>query len=427
MEMTIETNVRLRRRRYVFVRVADQPVLDIGRFLKGEIAFQTETECVLLCPVRGTSLRLSVEELGLMVNVPSDRWLTPDEVRAMRPELLNRVLDLAGRGILLCDPAPDGLDGIAEAEEVMEQMQWFDLAALHHGQSRWRGVDGNLPVDASPSGKSLEERNKTRGDVPGHFVQRDDALARTALQVPSLDGPFFEILLGRRTTRAWRCDQCLPKPALEKVLYAVFGAQGIKHLAGNVALIKRTSPSAGALHPIDAYVLVTNVEGVAPGLYHYETATHALALLERMDRGEAYDVARLFTAGQSYFAEAHVLLVHVARLDRMFCKYARHSKAYKTVLMDSGHLSQTMYLTAAHLGLGAFYTAAINDADIESRLRLGPIREAAIAISGFGIPTNGRDELAFDPDPYLPIWAAEAGHPSPRNSTELKGNEDGPQ
>ena len=57
-------------------------------------------------------------------------------------------------------------------------------------------------------------------------------------------------------------------------------------------------------------------------------------------------------------------MIHVARFDRNFWKYAQHRKAYKAVLMDSAHLSQTFYLTAAHLGLGAFYTAAINDADI---------------------------------------------------------------
>ena len=70
--------------------------------------------------------------------------------------------------------------------------------------------------------------------------------------------------------------------------------------------------------------------------------------------------------------------------------------------MDSAHLSQTFYLTAAHLGLGAFYTVAINDADIGSRLRLKPVREAAIAINGFGIADNGRDDLQFMPDPYRP-------------------------
>ena len=95
-------------------------------------------------------------------------------------------------------------------------------------------------------------------------------------------------------------------------------------------------------------------------------------------------------------------MIHVARFDRTFWKYAQHRKAYKAVLMDSAHLSQTFYLTAAHLGLGAFYTAAINDADIARRLRLKPVREAAIAINGVGLADSGRDELHFVTDPYRP-------------------------
>ena len=41
-------------------------------------------------------------------------------------------------------------------------------------------------------------------------------------------------------------------------------------------------------------------------------------------------------------------------------------------------------MSAADLGLGAFVTAAINDREIERALSLPPLREAAIAIVGFG-------------------------------------------
>ena len=149
-----------------------------------------------------------------------------------------------------------------------------------------------------------------------------------------------------------------------------------------------------------------NVEGVAAGLYHYETETHALALLERMDADRAVALACDFTAGQEYFSKAHVLVIHVARFHRNFWKYARHQKAYKAVLMDSAHLSQTFYLSAEHLGLGAFYTAAINDVDIARRLRLKPLYEAAIAVNGAGLPGTGHDELHFIPDKYVPTGLA---------------------
>jgi SagB-type dehydrogenase family enzyme len=97
------------------------------------------------------------------------------------------------------------------------------------------------------------------------------------------------------------------------------------------------------------------------------------------------------------------LIIQVARLDRNFWKYARHRKAYKAVLLDAGHLSQTLYLTATSLGVGAFFTAAINDAEIEARLKLRPLHDAAVAINGVGIPDSGNDALRFVAEKYEPM------------------------
>jgi putative peptide maturation dehydrogenase len=233
-------------------------------------------------------------------------------------------------------------------------------------------------------------------------VERTDVIGRTVLKLPSMEQPFFKTLATRRTTRSFKIDEALPQAQLETVLYAVFGTQGLKIFSPDIAAIKRTSASGGALHPIEAYLLVLNVKGIHPGLYHYETRTHALALLEQMDTTEAQDLACRFTVAQGHCANAHVLVVHVARFDRSLWKYGKHRKAYKSVMMDSGHLSQTFYLTAAHLGLGAFCTGAINDVDIAQSLRLRPLREAAVAINGLGIPSPGHDEFSFDPDPFQP-------------------------
>jgi putative peptide maturation dehydrogenase len=337
-----------------------------------------------------------------VMTMPADRWLTTDEVQHIDADVRARLLDLAARGVLQCDPAAENWGDLTEGEEILAQMQWHDLAAVYQAHSRWNGISGAGHL-VQKEDQELEDLRKVRGDPPSHFVQRSDAQERVPLSVPPLDGPFFDTLLARRTTRAYRSECPLPRPALELMLYAVFGAQGIKSFADGVAAIKRTSPSAGALHPIEAYVLAINVQEIPVGLYHYEVGEHALARLEIMDRTSARNLATEFTAGQAYFAEAHALVVHVARFDRNFWKYAQHRKAYKAVLMDSAHLSQTLHLTAAHLGLGAFYTAAINDGDIALRLRLRPVREAAIAINGFGIADGGREELLFAAEPYRPI------------------------
>jgi putative peptide maturation dehydrogenase len=400
------SSVRVRRRRFLLLRVADDTELDFGQFLTGSVEFKRETRCTLLCPVRGESMALTAEELGLVMQVPAHEWVSLHELDQLTENARACLLDLVRRGVLLSDPAPPECADLVAGEEALERMQWEDLAAVYQANTQWRG--NAVGRQATPLGEDVKEMacdhlRQIRGEAPPHFVVRSDAQRHLALRVPALTDPFFDLLAARRTCRAYRTELPLPQSALETLLYTVFGTRGTKHAGAGLVLARRTSPSGGALHPIDAYVLAIHVEGVPAGLHHYEPATHALAQLELMDVDSARDLAVTFTAGQGYFAEAHALVIHVARFQRSFWKYAQHRKAYKAVLMDSGHLSQTFYLTATQLKLGAFYTAAINDADIGQRLRLEPPREAAIAINGCGIPDPMRQELSFAPDPYYPV------------------------
>ncbi len=395
--------MRLRRRRFFVLRVADDETFDLREFLRGEIVFRAETRCTLLCPVRGEALALTPAEIALLVQVPADRWVGQAEIPDLEA-VWTELVGLAKRGLVLADPAVDAWSDLAAAEQTLERIHWHDVAAVFHAHTRWQGMTGPLAEDRSDEAHMgrLERVRKRRGDPPPHFVRRADALERRALGVPALKGAFFDALLARRTTRAFRSHEPLPLAQLEVMLYAVFGAHGLKEFAPGISAIRRTSPSGGALHPVEAYVIALNVDGLEPGLYHYETGAHVLALLEPLDSAAARQCVCDFTAGQTFFGDAHAVVIHVARFDRSYWKYAKHRKAYKLVLMDSAHLSQTFYLTAAHLGLGAFYTAAINDADIGARLRLDPMREAAIAINGLGIAKTGRDDLHFMAEPYWP-------------------------
>ena len=67
------------------------------------------------------------------------------------------------------------------------------------------------------------------------------------------------------------------------------------------------------------------------------------------------------------------------------------------MILDAGHLSQTLYLAAAERGLAAFITAAVNERDIEEIFGLDPMLEGVLAVSGFGWRGELVDEIEFDP------------------------------
>jgi putative peptide maturation dehydrogenase len=191
----------------------------------------------------------------------------------------------------------------------------------------------------------------------------------------------------------------------------VFGAQASHAVTDEVAIIKKTSPSAGGLHPTEAYLLIQHVEGVTPGLYHYHVGDHALEPIRTLSSDDAYTLAMTFLAQQDWFAAAHVIVILAPRFDRTFWKYRNHAKVYRAVTLDVGHLSQTLQISATEFGLGAFVTSAINEIDIETAYGLDAMQESPLAIAGFGWRAPECTRMEFDPQHA--IWKATGFRPSP--------------
>jgi putative peptide maturation dehydrogenase len=205
--------------------------------------------------------------------------------------------------------------------------------------------------------------------------------------------------MARRTTRAFDRDTPMTLEQLDTVLRYVFGCHGYARNAAGALCLKRTSPSGGGLHPVEAYPVISNVSGVEPGIYHYNGRDHALSRVAGLDAAASRDTATAFMAGQSFFGDAHVSFVLTARYARNHWKYRRHDRAYAGMLMDAAHLSQTLYLVSADLNLGAFITIAINGRDIEERLGLDGVSEGVLAMAGCGprLAQGSPLDLAFTP------------------------------
>jgi putative peptide maturation dehydrogenase len=359
--------------------------------------------------LRGTEFAISEDDFELLSGLPSDRWVDADD---LAPDDRARVSELAERGLVVTTDDDPLLAELRRKDEQLAAGQWNIYAALFHSLTTWRDVDlsrhfggdhGELPVPPDGAVASFIERH---GKPPAHFHRVERGGRALELPLTRRDGGVFDGLANRKTTRAFDSAAALTLEELSVVLYEVFGCRGLAAIGEDVAAVKKTSPSGGSLHPIEAYVLVRAVEGVEPGLYHYRTEDHALEPLEPLTAEEAERLAAEFTCGQTYFATAGALFVLAARFYRSFWKYRKHQRAYGVVLLDAGHLSQTLYLVAGELGLGAFVTAAINGANIDERLGLDPFAEGAVAVCGCGKPA--REPSALEPEfvPYVPRRSA---------------------
>ncbi|WP_182886817.1 SagB family peptide dehydrogenase [Microbispora sp. H10885] len=144
----------------------------------------------------------------------------------------------------------------------------------------------------------------------------------------------------------------------------------------------KTSPSGGARHPTEVYLYARNVQGLDPGAYHYAAADHTLEFL-----GRRLDDERLVAAvgGQDWVAGAGALIFYTSVIARNQWKYT-FPRVYRALMMDVGHLSQTVYLLATAAGLHITFTAALRDQVVEELLGCDPARHLVIGTSVIGVP-----------------------------------------
>src|ERR671934_491139 len=400
---------RYRRTEYVIVHRQDTSFVDIPLLLQGIAQLAPLRQTFALSILSGEEHPITSEELEILFAVPAREWATTDEIRGDDPDAGATLGGLAERGLLLSDEERPRLAELRRRDEQLSSSAWNFFAALYHFMTRWGDVDVERALtheqEIERSGAPSDERLKALAErlrpPPPSFHAIERASATLELPQPSGDGPLHELLLRRKTTRAFDRDRPLTAEELSVVLRYTFGCQGTTPLLGDLVAIRKTSPSGGALHPIEVYPLVAAVDGVEPGLYHYRVDRHALELLSPLRAEEARELAVVFAAGQSYAASAAVVLVLTARFYRNFWKYRHHQKAYSVLLMDAGHVSQTFYLVCTELGLGAFVSAAINNRNIEERLEIDGFEEGALAVCGCGAPADVESELEPNFEPYV--------------------------
>ena len=304
------------------------------------------------------------------------------------------------------------------ADDAFREAGWHPSSAVAHMAARWEGVDGPQGM-ADTDTDTNEGLMRQHGTPPSHM--REGSPSDKCVALPRIDRDDFDAFLDTRATcRNYDLEAQVPLATFSQLMARVFGARGTGHPADGFDVFKRTSPSGGALHPTECWLIVQRVEGIAPGLYRYRIDTHALVPVApgiapplpgdvgTQPLGDASPrawtteqlraFARIAVAGQEFFADAPVLCALAPRFHRNFWKYRNHSKAYRVTVLDAGHLSQTLQLCATQAGLGPFVTGAINEIDIERAFGLTGYLESPMVVCGFGARAATLVTSEFDPN-----------------------------
>ena len=144
--------------------------------------------------------------------------------------------------------------------------------------------------------------------------------------------------------------------SLAQLAQLAWAAQGVVAASG-----RRTTPSAGALYPLELYIVAANVKDLAAGVYRYEPARHRLAPVAEGDRRRRLADAAL---GQAWLAQAPLVFVIAAVERRTTAKYGQRGVRY--VHMEAGHAAQNILLQARALDLDAVPVGAFSDAEVQA-------------------------------------------------------------
>jgi SagB-type dehydrogenase family enzyme len=232
----------------------------------------------------------------------------------------------------------------------------------------------NTKIRRTPQGHIFVSGEPQRSTPPAwklnFALSRAYKTYRTRKSIPitknllPLTNDFEQVLRSRQSTREYS-GAPVSFDYLSRILELSYGTiEGRPSNNGDLQLSRRVVPSAGALYPIEMYLVALRVEGLEPGLYHYHPQHQALDCLRVGERIKS-DIENAVLYPE-IVSQASTVFLLAAVFQRARFKYGE--RGYRFVLLDSGHIAQNIYLVSAALGLGAVTMGGYIDDELNQML-----------------------------------------------------------
>lgn len=195
---------------------------------------------------------------------------------------------------------------------------------------------------------------------------------RIELPPIELNSELQQACLTRRSVRAYG-EEPLSLGALGRLLFLTCGRTGPEHFFRPVG-------SAGALYPLEIYLVPKRVAGLEPGVYHYNIEEHGLDVVSRQDRWA--QVLEEIVLGGIDLENLGAFLFITAVFRRTTCKYG--DRGYRLVLMEAGAVAHNLSLLATREGIGPCQLGAFHDDRLSAWLEIDGIEEAPLLALALG-------------------------------------------
>ncbi len=270
-------------------------------------------------------------------------------------------------------PACDSSHKQSNAERVRElnEIPIAQLRVMLKGfPGEWRAdSDAIQQGKEQPAEKRVPQGAKLIALVPPKQLRLGDMPVRDAMAM-------------RRSTREFS-DATISAEELSYLLWATQGITAVQRDdAGEIVQRFRAAPSAGARYPLETYLAINRVQGVAAGIYRYLPDEHQLLLI----REDAQLSGKVMAAcyGKPEIGSAPVIFIWSATPYRTEWKYTY--LAHRMIAMEAGHVCENLYLAAASCGTGACAMLSYHQPKMDELLGLDGKDEFTIYLACVGKP-----------------------------------------
>ncbi len=250
-----------------------------------------------------------------------------------------------------------------------------------------------MPIE-DPTYQSDQELKKEQPPLAKAPMRSRDCVIDLPINFRNLaiENDFLKVINDRKSERAYTNETM----TLLELSYLLWCSQGVKEIRGNNYATIRTVACGGARHQFECYMALQAIDGIKDGLYHYLPLTHQIEFLSEVSDMKGFINEAL--GGQVWASKANVNLFYSIVPYRVEWRYGIY--AHRVALIDSGHITQNVYLAATSIGLGACAVGYIDGPLLDRVFELNAEEEFIFYACPAGkVKTNKR--VDFDPYDFI--------------------------
>ncbi|MBI4665606.1 MAG: SagB/ThcOx family dehydrogenase [Nitrospinae bacterium] len=244
------------------------------------------------------------------------------------------------------------------------------LWELFHENTKLSRLDFPVPTEA----------------VVAVMAQMSESLSYETAEVTPLPGPgafpvptlsLADAIVRRNSARSFS-GAPVTLPQLGALLYYGYGVNRTAQETG-FGRAFRNAPSGGGLFPLEIYFAARAVEGLSPGLYHYQSLRQQA---ERIAGETAVNKALGSLMQADIAATAPVTFFITALFNRTVFKY--RDRGYRFILLEAGHVAQNINLAAEAVGLASLNIGGYVDREADEALDLDGLSQSTVYVVSVG-------------------------------------------